>query len=152
MTVDGVGELQQQLRGLADREVRRPLRSGVGKGLTVVAKAIRQAAPVGKTRSIRKAIGKRFARNRRSGEMEAKAGIDVGKKRSRDGSKGIQARHGHLVALGTAERFTKTGAKRGSVRANDFVGRGFAASASQAAAVIVNTVADGIAAAAGGGS
>lgn len=93
---------------------RRLSRAALGAGLTETAKLIRQAAPKGT--SIKKAVGTRFKKNRRSGIHEAKAGLNVGRKHG-------AAPHAHFFTLGTVERFTKTGDARGRIQANQFVSR-----------------------------
>lgn len=140
--VTGDRELEQQLLKLARRDTRRVVRNATNKGLTHISKAIRQQAPVGKTKAVRKTIGKRFARSRQTGQMEAKAGIDVGK-RNRKGTK-TRAPHAHLSALGTKERFTQRGASRGVMPQNDFVTRGFQASQATAAGIMTSELRSGI--------
>lgn len=142
--ITGDRELDRQLALLEKRDARRINRVGVNKGLAIIAKAIRRAAPVGKTRALKKDIGKRFARNRRSGEIEAKAGVGVGKKKvNRRGVSG-RANHSHLVALGTQSRVTKSGASRGVMPANDFVTQAFASAQPSAASATLSAIRAGI--------
>lgn len=100
----GDKEIEATLTKLADKAADRVARNALGAGLTVVAKAMKQAAPVGKTGSVKASIGKRNEKKKRSGVMEAKAGVNVGKKTK---IKGKFAPHAHLVALGTKPRQRK---------------------------------------------
>lgn len=142
--ITGVKELDRKLRRLATKDEKKISRKAVGKALTPIARAIRALAPVGKTKSLKKAIGKSFKKNKRKGVTEAKAGVNVGKKvRRKDGSSG-SAPHGHLVTIGTSNRYTKTGASRGRNRANDFVNRGFNAAAGKSKQVLLTGIRDGL--------
>ena len=136
-SVTGDKELTKQLTAIA-RGVRKATRRAVNKGLTVIRKAVADEAPVGKTRSVKKSIGKRL--NKLSGstpEITGKVGPGVGKKKlKKDGSKSDTSPHAHLAVLGTVERFTKRGASRGIMPQNDFVSRGFARSQTAAAAKV----------------
>lgn len=134
--VTGVAELDRQLNRIATRDARRLVRNGVNKGLTVLAKAIRTEAPKGRTGNLRKGIGKRFRKNRRSGEMEAIAGIGVGKKK--------RAAHIRIVALGSKPRVTKAGAYRGVMPANDFVTRAASRVGGNAQQTVLLTVRHGL--------
>jgi HK97 gp10 family phage protein len=100
----GDKEIENTLTKLADKAADRVARNALGAGLTVVAKAMKQAAPVGKTGAVKASIGKRNEKKKRTGVMEAKAGINVGKKTKQ---KGRFAPHAHLVALGTKPRQRK---------------------------------------------
>lgn len=158
--ITGDKQLDRQLLKLATRDIKRIQRNAVNKALTVISKAIRNQAPVGKTRGLKKSIGKRFKRKKRTGEIEAKAGIHVGKKKaklevSRGGLRGLfgakrtvyktaNAPHAHLVAAGTTPRYTKRGAYRGVMPSNDFVDRGYDSSKAQALEVQRQAFADGI--------
>ena len=104
----GDKELEATLKKLADKSADRVARSVLGAGLTVIAKAMRNAAPVGKTGSVKASIGKRNQRNKRKGLFEAKAGVNVGKKKKQLSTAIATAPHGHLVALGTKPRFRKS--------------------------------------------
>ena len=99
--ITGEADLEATLKKLSDRTADKVARSALRAGLTVIARAMRKAAPRGPTGNLRKAIGSRLVRSRKTGVVTAKAGINVGKNR-----KG-RAPHGHLVALGTKPRTRK---------------------------------------------
>jgi HK97 gp10 family phage protein len=99
----GDKEIEKTLAKLADKAGDRVARNALGAGLTKVAKAMKQAAPVGKTGAVKASIGKRNEKSRK-GVFEAKAGVNVGKKTK---IKGKFAPHAHLVALGTKRRQRK---------------------------------------------
>lgn len=97
--------------GGANRASRKAIRAG----LRVLRDAMRQSAPV-KKGQLRKSIGVRFRKVRRGpnrGVIEAKAGLNVGKKpRKKSSTPGGEDRpndayapHAHLVALGTRPRW-----------------------------------------------
>lgn len=95
-----------------DSVERRLSRAALGAGLRESAKVMKEAAPKGSR--IKKSVGTRFAKNRRTGIHEAKAGLNVGKKNG-------TAPHAHFFVLGTAPRETEDGRNRGFVEANRFV-------------------------------
>tara|TARA_R110000822_G_scaffold216828_1_gene351385 strand:- start:2843 stop:3358 length:516 start_codon:yes stop_codon:yes gene_type:complete len=105
----GVDEIEKTLRKLSDKTGDRVARSALGAGLGEVAKRIKKAAPVGKTKSLQKSIGKRYEKTKRIKYFQAKAGVNVGKqKKTAEGfEKKINAPHAHLVALGTKQRTRK---------------------------------------------
>lgn len=114
MILTGDKELEATLKTLADKAADRVARSVLGAGLTVIARAMKAAAPVGKTGAVKASIGKRNERKKRTGVFEAKTGVNVGKKTKR---KGKFAPHAHLVALGTKPRVRKTiGGKFGYIK------------------------------------
>ena len=118
VNMTGVKEIDAVLDGLEKKTAKKIGRASINAGLGEMRKEIRKRAPVGKTQLLKKSIGNRFKRNKKKDLMEAKAGINVGKK------KGKRAPHGHLVALGTNIRQSPNGANRGRVEANDFVRQG----------------------------
>ena len=141
MNVSGSEELQSQLEAIAQRIVPQAAKSGTVKSLVVIQKAIVARTPRGKTKQLQKSIGKRLTK--RSPEfIEGKAGVNVGKSTGRgsSGGKSGTSPHGHLVTLGTSQRYTKRGAFRGRMPVNDFVNRGFAASQQQAARTLIEKV------------
>ena len=105
----GVAEIEKILSGLSDKAGDKIARSALGAGLGLVAKKIKKAAPVGKTKALRNSIGKRFEKRKRPQWFQAKAGVNVGKqKKTAEGFDGrINAPHAHLVALGTSGRKRK---------------------------------------------
>lgn len=104
--------LKELGRNYGDSVERRLARSAVGVGLRIAAKSIKNAAPKGSR--IKRSVGTRFKRNRRSGVHEAKAGLNVGGKQG-------TAPHAHFFTLGTGRRMTATGENRGMMRPDPFV-------------------------------
>lgn len=114
----GVEELQAKLQDLAYAGASRASSKGIRAGLKVLENAQKAAAPVGKTGALKASIGSRFLKVRK-GFTTAKAGINVGRKRTKVGveAKGRDkkyAPHSHLVALGTQPRWA--GVKYGRVK------------------------------------
>lgn len=110
LSLTGDRELDGKLRALARNMQSRIARRAVNKGVTVILNAQRRAAP---NKALRKSLGKSNKRSKRLGVVEAKAGINVGKRPSRivDGSivaQGRQFPQAHLLVLGTAERYVKS--------------------------------------------
>lgn len=118
--LEGDEKLARRLLALERKDAGRIARKALGKGLTQIAKGIRQQAPTAvkpeARRRLKKSVGTRNKRNRIKGVREAKAGLNVGKKR------GSAARmpHAHLIALGTRPRHRKRigGAARPRSRAS----------------------------------
>lgn len=138
--ITGDKALQKRLEQIR-RGLRRATRKATNKSLTVVRKAVVTEAPVGRTRRLRKDIGKRLNKSGQSMEISGKVGPNVAKRKlNRDGSKTNRAPHGHLNVLGTVARFTKRGARRGSMPQNDFVTRGFVKSQSSAASTMKSSL------------
>lgn len=140
----GFPELVRRLNELAQKGAQRAATGAIKKGMTIVARGMRSKAH---TPGLKKSIGKRFKRKRKDGTVTAKVGIDVGKKRDQ------QVPEAHFVALGTKPRIRKRiGGKfaylepnprsraTGKMTANDFVGAGFAASASAATTRIITSL------------
>lgn len=115
--VTGVEELDRSISNLDTRSQKRIARPAVSRAMTFLKRKIQKAAPVGPTGNLKKSIGTRFKKDR--GVTSGKVGIDVGEaaKRKYD----VSAPHGHLVALGTQQRQTESGANRGKMPKNDFV-------------------------------
>lgn len=158
--VEGMAELKQKLSTLGPRVERKVCRRAINRGASVIQKGIQSAAPIGKTKSIRKEIGKKV-NAKKPGLVTVKIGVGVGKKKK--SAKGAKSEpHGHLIALGTGDRYTgtrtwktrkglkrsrQTGnrkAYRGRVTPKPFVKQGTAASQGQAQSVIVSTMREGI--------
>lgn len=127
--ITGDRELDRQLEGLRKRDIRSAVTKGINAGMTPIVKEVRLRAPVGKTRMLKRSIGKRIMKGQPTDTMQGKIGVNVGKrtKRSRKA-----APHSHLVALGTRPRYTKAGAYRGIMPQNEFVNQGFAVAESSA--------------------
>lgn len=116
--ITGDRQLERALTRLADKSADRVASAAVRGGLGELRKAQRKLAPVGETGALKKSIGSRFEKKRgRSPLVTAKAGINVGKRKS--GS--TVAPHSHLVGLGTGERFLKSGKSVGRMPANNFI-------------------------------
>jgi len=148
--VTGIKEIDRQLSRLSDRAGKRINAAAIRKGQAVILRAIRNEAPRGPTGNLKRAIGHRFRKKRKSGIYEAIIGANVGKRtkskttKSGKQQKANSAQHAHLVILGTAQRLTKAGASRGVMPSNNFVDRGFASSKAQAASVIKSRLKSGI--------
>lgn len=98
--------IEKALKYLAEKSADRIAKSALGAGLVVVNKAIKKAAPRGKTNQLADSIGRRLERNKRNGVVTAKTGINVGK--TKKGQDRKVAPHSHLVALGTRPRTRRT--------------------------------------------
>lgn len=122
--VTGQRELIYQLKKIAAAPI---ARNALNDGAKILVSAIRQEAPRGKTGNLRKGISERWVRARYDYVGTKKIGVNVARRPTRNEADhvGGYAYHGHLVALGTKPRFTKTGASRGVMPSNDFVGRGY---------------------------
>lgn len=110
---------------------RRLARSALGAGLREMSKRIRAAAPKG-TR-IKKSVSDRMKKSRRTGQHEAKSGLNVGRKKD-------TAPHAHFFTLGTADRETKDGRKRGRVIANRFVRQAIEQGGTAVVAAMLNRI------------
>lgn len=143
--VTGHKRLDRKLRKFTRRTQRRLIRNSQNRGLTIVRKAAASEAPVGENKAVRRAVGKRFGKNKTTDIYEAKVGMHVGRRRTEASrKKATAASHGHFVILGTVRRYTKTGADRGVMPSNDFVLRGYRRSASSARTVQIATLSKGI--------
>ena len=145
VVITGVKELDAKLKRLSTKTAKKAARAGLGAGLTVLAKKMRQMAPKATTpghsnRSIKASIGKRQKKDKVTGITSAVAGIDVGKKKSK------QVPQAHLLALGTVVRTRKSvGGKfkgsenkgTGKVIGNDFIKRASDAARSEAVSAIL---------------
>lgn len=119
----GDKELDKLLTDMQVGAVKKIMRPAIAAGLRVSAKAMKAAVPAN-MKSAKKAIGSRFNKSKRTGEVMAKAGAGVGMKaakinkmdaknaerRKGHSGVGISARNIMWFILGTAERFT--GSKR----------------------------------------
>lgn len=117
VTITGVKEVDAMLKGLSGKAAERISSAALSGGTTVLRREMRKAAPVGKTGKLKKSIGSRNEKDKRTGVRSAKAGINVGRQRKTT----IRAPHGHLVALGTNDRYTDQGFSRGAMPKNDFI-------------------------------
>ncbi|MDE2426783.1 MAG: HK97 gp10 family phage protein [Elusimicrobia bacterium] len=113
--VTGDADLDANLRALDDAMRTRIAKSAVNAGAKEIAKAERALAPV-RSGTLRSAISSRIVKGSSAKGVEAKAGINVGKRSAgrvvnqsthtkSSGVKGLaSAPHSHLVALGTRAR------------------------------------------------
>lgn len=120
--VTGDAALDRKLEQLKEKTRKKFTRAALSKGGTLLVRSIKAEAPVGKTKKLKKSIGKSLKKVKsfKTGEdfQGLRAGANVGKKAERS------APHTHLNVLGTQERFTKSGKSTGKMTANDFVKRG----------------------------
>lgn len=118
----GDAALDRKLTEMKEKTRKKITRAAISKGGTVLVKSIRSETPVGKTRKLRKSIGKSLKKSRNFQTNEdfqgLRAGANVGKKAEKS------APHTHLNVLGTQERFHKSGKSTGKMTPNDFVKRG----------------------------
>lgn len=139
-TITGDKQLDRKLRELGDKSAKKAMRAGVNASLTKIASAIRaviNAATVPGPNATemkaaaRKTIGKRFGKAKAGamrGEIQAKAGFGVGKKKqtkeqleAQKQARGSQRKKGagigtanvHWFVLGTGPRTLKKGSARG---------------------------------------
>lgn len=134
-----------------DRKVAGPIvRSGVLKGLRVIAKQIKANVPPA-LKELKKTIGYKFSKRKgglSKGITQARVGAGVGKKqpklpkRNRPGV-GLGTRNVHWAILGTGQRFKKkTGKSTGTMvpLVPDLVRKGFAQSSSAALHVMLESI------------
>ena len=149
-TITGDRKLDAKLKRLGDKAAKKVSAQGIRAGLRVIVKAIKSEIP-SHMKEAKKAIGSHFKR-KKSGEVTAKVGAAVGKKKTAAGGRGdkpgvgIGAANIHWLLLGTGERTQKTtGRKTGVMPAVGAVKRGFAKSEAAALKKIVDTIRKGIA-------
>lgn len=140
----GDKELDAKLTRLDKNTRKKYTRRALGKGGTVIVKAIKRNTPRGKTGNMRRAIGKSLKKSK--ADMGGnyfqgmRAGMNVGKKAAR------QAPHGHLNILGTKQRKTKTGKGTGKMTPNDFIRTAVVSALPQSKRTIAQSLAESIAA------
>ena len=100
----GDAELDKKLSRMATTDANKLAKYALRAGVNVIVKAMRNDAPVGTTRSVRRSIGSTLEKVS-DGNYEAKVGVNVGKKSAQGGR---FAPHAHLVALGTQPRFRQS--------------------------------------------
>ncbi len=111
-------------------------KAGLSKALTVSANAMRAEAP---TKPFKASIGKRNKRNRRKGIHEAMAGIHVAAKGRLANKIKNKSWLAHIFVLGTKQRHTKFGHRRGRIKPIEgvsFVKRAAMSSANNARAAL----------------
>ena len=138
--ITGDRALDRKLQEVGDKVARKAMVSGIRAGMNVIQKAIK--ANVSNSR-VRKVVGSRFKRRNKKHDTQAKVGASVGKqttvteteRRSRPGV-GISKQNAHYYFLGTSVRYTKDGARRGSMPNNNAVVVGYAQAKPTALAAI----------------
>lgn len=148
--VTGVRDIDRKLKRLALKDAKRIGRSAINKGMTPIAKAIKKATPKGPARWVkfsgvstwvkggllRKSVGKRNNKSKRTGIHEAKVGYNVG---INSKSKKKNAKYAHLFAAGTKNR-----RGRGKMPANKVVSRVYATNSQNSINIMRQAVNDGI--------
>lgn len=130
VTITGDKAIDRKLKRLAGSGQRRVARSGIGKGMTVLSRGIRNAIPP-KYKSAKKAIGRRNKKNKKTHQHEAVVGLGVGKqrksKKQRDPKKpgvGISKANIHWLVFGTPPREGPRGSMPNIGEAGGWVQRG----------------------------
>ena len=164
-TITGIPQLDAKLKHLELRVGRKACRSALAKGMTVIARSMRSNVPQAKTPGhsnvgLKRAIKGRQVREKTTGIVSAKVGVNVGSRSGKQSNRriGTGERVYHLMALGTVDRWTgskrsgsyrmgrtSTGNKRmfrGRMKGDQFVTKGFRASEAAALAIMVQAVAD----------
>lgn len=133
LTLTGIPELDAKLKDMEKKAGFRIARNTLGAGARVVQKAIKSIAPA----SIKKSVGSRNERGRKSTRLETKVGINVGKRSGRTEFK----RWAPIIVLGSSQRKRKRlGGKfvfirkptddqlsTGQIKSTDIVKRGYSA-------------------------
>lgn len=133
ITMTGVKEFDDKLSGMERKAGNRIARNTLGAGARAVQKSIKSIAP----QSIKKSIGMRNEKSKKSGKLETKVGVNVGKRGGRTEFK----RWAPLIVLGSASRQRKSlGGKfryitkptsdqlsTGQVKKSDVVNEGYSA-------------------------
>ena len=143
----GQYEVFRRLKHLATKDAKRIGRQAINKGMTPIAQALRKETPKGPTGTLKRSVGKKNKKNRKTGIQEAKVGYNVGKKPFRVGRGKVsrtRAPHAHLFAMGTKNRSWKSGKSTGHMPGNHAVHRAYRASAPKAEKVIIETIKVGI--------
>lgn len=162
--MEGFDDLNRKLLALGDpKKIKGIARNAIRAGQRVVVKAIKAKIP-GRYKEARKTVGSSFKRAKfgeDKGQIVAKIGMAVGKKRMSDSEAnsnylkrgkrkgvGLGVRNIHWAVLGTGQRATKEPERRtGKMPAilAGVVQAGFASSQAEAAAKINATIASGLA-------
>lgn len=103
-------EVTRALDKLDKRQSVKAIKAAVKAGGKYLKPKVKAAAPVGPTGNLRKKVGSRVKKSRKDANSYYSVTTSF-------------ARHRHLVIQGTKDRFTRSGAFRGRMPANDFVGR-----------------------------
>lgn len=142
VTITGDKKIDRKLNRLTGSGQRRVARSGLGKGMTVLSRGIRNAIPP-KYKSAKKTIGRRNKRNKTTKKHEAIVGLGVGKRRKskkqRNPSKpgvGISRANIHWLVFGTPERKGPRGAMPNIGQAGGWVQKGVSSVEAEAVRVM----------------
>lgn len=141
VTITGDKKIDRKLKRLKTSSQRKIGRAMTGAMQTELLRGIRSVVPP-KQKSLKKTLGRRNKRNKKTGVYEAKVGFGVGKqaksKKNRDPRKpgvGITKSNVHWFILGTVQRIRSTGASTGEMpKSPDYIARGFAKSERKAIA------------------
>ncbi len=120
--------LDRKLKNMEAGAVKKVMKPAISAGLRVAAKAMKAAVPAN-MKDAKKAIGSRFGKSKRNGEVMAKAGAAVGIKAAKIGKDiekqkakrsgrpgvGVGARNIMWFILGTQSRRTESGHSTGSM-------------------------------------
>lgn len=109
----GDEDLDRVLASLERKTGNRVARAALSRALSELVRMIKAEVA---QKTIKKTIGKRNKKIRRDGEHGAKAGIGVG-----SASRQTYAPHAHLLAMGTADRYTQRKQYRGKVTAHKWI-------------------------------
>lgn len=149
-SIRGEDLIDKQILNLIAKGGPAAARSGLSKGMTIIARGIRKEVPP-KMKSVKKTIGQRFVTDKdknaklAKGTFAAKVGLGVGKKtksnKERDPKKpgvGISKENVHWWELGTKQRKAKSGRSTGRMpMGSPVVQKGFFATRSQARKAII---------------
>lgn len=133
VSIEGAQQFRRDLQQLATTDAKKIMRVAYKKGSAIVRKDMRNRAPVGATRNLRRSIKSKV---RVSSDGRSAIGIIFPRHEI--------APHRHLVVRGTELRQTKTGASRGKMPVDDFVGESFDATYRRAGDVIEEWLSAGI--------
>ena len=141
VSITGHQAIDRRLKRLATTGQRRVGRAMVGAMMTEISRGIRNAIPPSQ-KSVKKTLGRKSGKDKKTGVYQAKVGLGVGKRskssKQRDPKKpgvGISKQNVHWFILGTTERVRKKGGRTGRMpKAPDWVKQGYAASRVQAVA------------------
>lgn len=145
--VQGDQLVSRKFEKLAGRSSRSAARSGISKGLTIIARGIRKAIPP-KLKSVKKTVGSRQEKAKEKGVFSAKVGLGVGKSRApkneRDPNRpgvGISKNNVHWWELGTRSRRREDGSSTGAMpKGPPVVREGFEAKKKEAQKAMIKQI------------
>jgi hypothetical protein len=146
-TVNGDDLINRKIEKLIAKGSKSATRAGFSKGMTIIARGIRNAVPP-KAKSVKKAVGQRFNKTKGKHKISAKVGLGVGKrtksKKERNPNRpgvGISKVNVHWWELGTKKRTTEKGKSTGKMpKGSSVVRQGYEATKSEARKVIIATM------------